>query len=220
MRPPQIHHAICHLSQLVSIASRSTPLGQQQLPTSSGHLHKLGLQICYAIAQQNWPCPLSLPAELLSAHPNRHAQQIWVRFRLSHAAPIASASALAATLEARAASPHGTASSFFVKLLPGFQLGNIRKGKMNSQQVVCTPEPDGIAGSDRIREGCSLGLLWFDLVTDRSPSFDIHQQFGTPSLPNFVENFEFEFDIEFVVLAQFGTESPSCSGVDSFYHPN
>ncbi|MQL73388.1 hypothetical protein Taro_005742 [Colocasia esculenta] len=96
------------------------------------------------------------------------------------------------------------------KLVVGFEV----------EVVVYTPELDGIAGSDRIQEGCFLGLLRFDLVTDQSPSFDIHQQFETLSLPNFVENFEFEFDIEFVVLAQFGIESPSCFGVGSFYHPN
>ncbi|MQM18264.1 hypothetical protein Taro_051253 [Colocasia esculenta] len=86
--------------------------------------------------------------------------------------------------------------------------------------VVCTPELDDITGSDRIQEGCFLGLLQLDLAIALLPSFDIHQQFEILSLPNFVENSGFEFDIDFVVLAQFGIESPSCFGVGSFYHPN
>ncbi|MQM09388.1 hypothetical protein Taro_042259, partial [Colocasia esculenta] len=88
--------------------------------------------------------------------------------------------------------------------------------RMDSQVVVCTSELDGIAGSDKIREGCFLGLLQLDLAIALLPSFGIHQQFETLSLPNFVEIFDFEF----VVLAQFGIELPSCFGVDSFYHPN
>ncbi|MQM09305.1 hypothetical protein Taro_042176 [Colocasia esculenta] len=78
----------------------------------------------------------------------------------------------------------------------------------DEQVVVYTPGPDGIAGSDKIREGCSLGLLQLDLAIARTPSYDIHQQSGTLSLSNFVENFDFEFDIDFVVLAQFDIESP------------
>ncbi|MQL70436.1 hypothetical protein Taro_002773 [Colocasia esculenta] len=80
--------------------------------------------------------------------------------------------------------------------------------------VVCTPELDGIAGSDKIREGCFLGFLQLDLATDPIPSYDTHQQSETLSLPNFVENFGFEF----VILAQFGIESPSCFRKCSGHH--
>ncbi|MQL92314.1 hypothetical protein Taro_024931 [Colocasia esculenta] len=37
--------------------------------------------------------------------------------------------------------------------------GRTRKGLRTGQVVVCTPELDGIAGSDKIREGCSLGVV-------------------------------------------------------------
>ncbi|MQL88433.1 hypothetical protein Taro_020997 [Colocasia esculenta] len=105
------------------------------------------------------------------------------------------------------------------QLLPA-AFANNRLSSPSALVVVCTPGLDGITDSDKIREGCSLGLLQLDLAADRTPSYDIHQQSETLSLPNFVENFGFEFDIDFVVLAQFGIELPSCFGVDSFYRPN
>ncbi|MQL83570.1 hypothetical protein Taro_016068 [Colocasia esculenta] len=95
----------------------------------------------------------------------------------------------------------------------GFCLGPLHSSQLLRQHqdpaasvVVCTPELDDIAGSDRIQEGCFLGLLQLDLAIALLPSFDIHQQFEILSLPNFVENYGFEFDIDFVVLAQFGIE--------------